>query len=100
MSSRWQKGVSGNPGGRPKGAVNKTTAAVREAILAAFDEKKFLEWMATHQTEYYQLVSRLMPKDMVIRTISRFEDLMPEELSSLEEQLRAELELRKKEGLN
>ena len=98
--SRWQKGVSGNPLGRPKGAVNKTTGAIREAILAAFDQDQFLAWVQTHQTEYYQIVSRFMPKDMVIRTITRFEDLTPEELASLRKQLEAELEYRKKEGLN
>ena len=32
MSNKWQKGQSGNPGGRPEGSKNKSTQKIRESI--------------------------------------------------------------------
>lgn len=32
------KGQSGNPAGKPKGTVNKTTSKIRDAISAALDQ--------------------------------------------------------------
>ena len=34
----WPKGVSGNPAGRPRGSLNKTTLAVLEGIRRAEEE--------------------------------------------------------------
>lgn len=34
----WQPGVSANPAGRPKGALNKTTKTIREAVEKAAQE--------------------------------------------------------------
>lgn len=42
------KGVSGNPNGRPKGAVNKTTTTAKEAIQLAAEGlggfKRMIQW--------------------------------------------------------
>lgn len=52
-------------GGRPKGAVNKTTKAVKEALVEAFDElggvPALVKWGQKNPTGFYQLWGKLMP---------------------------------------
>jgi hypothetical protein len=38
MDNRFQKGRSGNPAGRPRGALNKRTIVKRALLVAAIDE--------------------------------------------------------------
>ena len=59
----------GKPGpGRPKGSANKTTSAAREAFEYAFEgiggKDKLKEWAndPEHQTEFYRLYARMLPK--------------------------------------
>lgn len=57
--------------GRPKGAVNKTTLAAKEAFQLAFDElggwQGLAEWAGSdpdNRKVFYSLYSRLIPMDM------------------------------------
>lgn len=38
MDTRWRKGVSGNPAGRPKGSCNRSTL-FRQALVASAAER-------------------------------------------------------------
>lgn len=54
--------------GRPKGALNKTTVAAREAFQLAFDSLDgpdgLAAWARDNQTEFYKLYGRLIPVDV------------------------------------
>ena len=54
--------------GRPKGARNKVTRALKESLLATFEEIGGLEAMATwarkNQTEFYKICARLIPTEV------------------------------------
>lgn len=66
----FEPGQSGNPNGRPKGAVNKFTRSVREAFEAAFnhlqdlDGVKLEDWAQQNPEEFYKLAARLIPAQM------------------------------------
>lgn len=58
--------------GRPKGAKNKTTTIMKEAMIAVYDDlqkdadpKKphahFIQWAKANDTEFYKLASKLLP---------------------------------------
>jgi hypothetical protein len=59
--------------GRPKGAQNKTTQSVKDAMLAVYadlqkssgrDHGHFQDWAEANQTEFYKLWSKLIPVDV------------------------------------
>jgi hypothetical protein len=59
----------GNAGkGRPKGAKNKTTAAVKNALTKAFDQlggvPSLVKWGKENQTEFYKLWAKLLPQEI------------------------------------
>jgi hypothetical protein len=55
-------------GGRQTGTPNKTTVAVKEALVAAFDGmggvKKLQSWATDNPTEFYKLWAKLLPQDV------------------------------------
>lgn len=57
-------------GGRPKGAVNKVTRTVKDALHAAFyelqddPEVKLVEWGKKNPTEFYKLAAKLIPTEI------------------------------------
>ena len=57
------KGTSGNPIGRPKGAVSTTTKLIREHISQAIDGNKIMEMLdkIDSPTEYINAISKLLP---------------------------------------
>lgn len=67
---KFKKGQSGNPKGKPKGAQNKTTKAIKEAVQAAFDELQedpkvnLVAWGKENPSAFYQLASKLIPAEI------------------------------------
>ena len=59
----FKKGESGNPVGRPKGSLNKTTQELREQITQAIDTNKICEMLnqITNPTEYINAITKLLP---------------------------------------
>jgi len=59
----FKKGKSGNPVGRPKGAVSTTTKLIREHISQAIDGNKIMEMLdkIDSPTEYINAISKLLP---------------------------------------
>ena len=62
-------------GGRRRGSVNKSTAAIRDAMLQVFADLQaegevenghFLDWARANSTDFYKLISRLLPRQVVI----------------------------------
>lgn len=55
-------------GGRQKGSVNKTTAAVKEALERAFEGlggvQSLIEWGKANRTEFYKLWTKLLPQEV------------------------------------
>jgi hypothetical protein len=60
------KGVK--TGGRQAGTPNKTTAAVKEALAAAFDQlggvAQLTTWAKANETEFYKLWVKMLPQDV------------------------------------
>lgn len=55
-------------GGRKKGSPNKTTTAVKEALLDAFERlggiDSLLHWARSNNTEFYKLWARILPQEI------------------------------------
>lgn len=56
----------GNAGkGRPKGSVNKTTAAIKDMVMSALDEAGGIEYLVTQSREnptaFLTLVGKVLP---------------------------------------
>ena len=71
----FKKGTSGNPTGRPKGAVSTTTKLIREHISQAIDGNKIMEMLdkIDSPTEYINAVTKLLPYS--IGKVKAYEDV-------------------------
>lgn len=54
--------------GRPRGVPNKSTASVKAALQAAFDERggvpALLDWADGEPTEFYKLWAKMLPTEV------------------------------------
>ena len=76
----FKKGTSGNPIGRPKGAVSTTTKLIREHISQAIDGNKIKEMLdkIDSPTEYINAISKLLPYSIgKVKAYEEIEELEP-----------------------
>lgn len=62
------EGVGNRGKGRPKGALNKTTASVKAALQNVYAKRggdaALLAWADENQTEFYKLWGRMLPTEV------------------------------------
>lgn len=66
----FEKGISGNPNGKPTGTLNKITKTVKETVLAVFNEiqedpkVKLLQFAKDYPKEFYAIAAKLIPTEL------------------------------------
>ena len=79
----FDKGVSGNPKGRPKGAEGKLTRTIRETVLETFnelqkDKKTDLRAFAKrYPRDFMIMASRLIPTEVNATLAGKLEIITP-----------------------
>ena len=76
----FKKGTSGNPIGRPKGAVSTTSKLIREHISQAIDGNKIMEMLdkIDSPTEYINAISKLLPYSIgKVKAYEEIEEIEP-----------------------
>jgi hypothetical protein len=87
QDTRFKPGKSGNPAGRPKGARNKVSETLLEALALDFDVhgREVIEKVRSEKPhEYLKIVASLVPKQMEIESTARPFAIIPQELESTE----------------
>ncbi len=91
----FEKGVSGNPEGRPKGATNKTTAQLRELVTGFLEDnfeqvKKDFSLLSPKSRVklYCDLLQYGLPKLQAVQIETEFDRLPEDQLDKIIEELK------------
>jgi hypothetical protein len=93
VAHRFKPGQSGNPGGRPKGALNKLATDFLDALaddFAIHGRDAIAKMRTQHPDSYIRVVAWLIPRDFTAET-PPLESLSDEELALAITELRAQL---------
>lgn len=91
----FKKNTSGNPAGRKKGSLNKTTAPLREWINTFIDDNREqikADWMLLEPKDRIQLFEKLLkyalPTLQAVEIESQFNKLTDEQLDTIINELK------------
>jgi hypothetical protein len=85
QDTRFKPGQSGNPAGRPKGARNKVSEKLLEALALDFEThgKEVIETVRAEKPhEYLKIVASLVPKQMEIENSAQPFAVIPAQMDS------------------
>ena len=88
-ATRWKRGESPNPGGKPKNARNRVTKRFLEDLADDFEANGKEAIVAAREKDparYVTIIASLLPKEMIIER--PLEGLSDDELAAAIEQLR------------
>lgn len=64
----FQPGQSGNPKGREKGVINKTSATFKQALQETFERlggvDHLIDWASAEPTEFYKIYAKTLPTEI------------------------------------
>lgn len=68
----FEKGKSGNPAGKPKGALSHRTIAAKEAVDEVFQNiggvPNFTRWAQDNQNDFYKMFAKSIPIDVSMKS--------------------------------
>ena len=84
-SPRWQRGVSGNPAGRPRGSRNALSEEVICALLRDFrqhGQKAIAQVRMRQPAAYLKVLALLVPREHKVELTNTYEGLSTEQIEA------------------